>query len=217
MRRGHRSRRSGFSPFCSRRLIRGSWTSLRYNAKFMLRPYRGQWPQLDATAFVDQSAQVIGDVAIGPESSVWMNCVVRGDVHRIRIGARSNIQDGTVVHVMRGTHATTIGDQVTIGHGALIHGCTIQDRVLIGMGAIVLNGAVIGSDSIVAAGALVTEGTSIPPRSLVMGSPGKVRRPLDDDEVASILDYAARYVGYRLDYMEDPALTTSGQASEGRG
>jgi gamma-carbonic anhydrase len=217
MRRWHRSQRSGFSPFCSGRLIRGSRTSLRYNAKFMLRPYRGQWPQLDATAFVDQSAQVIGDVAIGPESSVWMNCVVRGDVHRIRIGARSNIQDGTVVHVMRGTHATTVGDQVTIGHGALIHGCTIQDRVLIGMGAIVLNGAVIGSDSIVAAGALVTEGTSIPPRSLVMGSPGKVRRSLDDDEVASILDYAARYVGYRLDYMEDPAPTTSGRASEGRG
>ncbi len=171
----------------------------------MLRPYRGHWPQLDASVFIDQSAQVIGDVAIGPESSIWMNCVVRGDVHTIRIGARSNIQDGTVVHVMRGTHPTTIGNAVTIGHGALVHGCTIEDRVLIGMGAIVLNGATIGSDSIVAAGSLVTEDAVIPPRSLVMGSPGKVRRALTDDEVASILAYADRYVGYRLDYMASEA------------
>lgn len=187
-----------------------------YTHQFMLRPYRGQWPQLDASVFVDQSAQVIGDVTLGPESSVWMNCVVRGDVHRIRVGARSNIQDGTIVHVMRGTHPTTIGDQVTIGHGCLIHGCTIEDRCLIGMGAIVLNGAVIGADSIVAAGALVTERTVIPPRSLVMGSPGKVKRALTDAEVASILDYAARYVGYRLDYM-DPPPDAPRQAGEGRG
>lgn len=183
----------------------------------MLRPYRGQWPQLDASVFVDQSAQVIGDVAIGPESSVWMNCVVRGDVHRIRIGAQSNVQDGTVVHVMRGTHPTTIGDKVTIGHGCLIHGCTIEDRVLVGMGAIILNGAVIGADSIVAAGTLVTERSVIPPRSLVMGSPGKVRRTLSDAEVASILDYAARYVGYRLDYMSASPAPAPGWASEDRG
>lgn len=167
----------------------------------MLRPYRGQWPQLDDSVFVDGSAQVIGDVSVGPESSIWMQCVVRGDVHRIRIGARTNVQDGTIIHVMRGTHPTTIGDQVTIGHGVLVHGCTIEDRCLIGMGAILLNGAVVGADSIVAAGTLVTEGQKIPPRSLVMGSPGTVRRPLTGDEVASILDYAARYVGYRLDYM----------------
>jgi carbonic anhydrase/acetyltransferase-like protein (isoleucine patch superfamily) len=170
----------------------------------MLRPYRGHRPQLDASVFVDQSAQVIGDVAIGPESSIWMNCVVRGDVHTIRIGARSNIQDGTVVHVMRGTHPTTIGDAVTIGHGALVHGCTIEDRVLVGMGAIVLNGATIGHDSIVAAGTLITEGAVVPPRSLVMGSPGRVRRSLTDAEVASIVDYADRYVTYRLDYMDPP-------------
>ena len=183
----------------------------------MLRPFRGHWPQLDASVFVDQSAQVIGDVVIGPESSVWMNCVVRGDVHHIRVGARSNIQDGTVVHVMRGTHATHIGDEVTIGHGALVHGCTIADRVLIGMGAIVLNGAVVGSDSIVAAGTLLTEGMVVPPRSLVMGSPGKVRRALTDAEVASILDYSARYVGYRLEYMGDASSFSAGQASEARG
>lgn len=175
---------------------------MAYNAEIMVRPYRGRWPDIHSTAFVDQSAQVIGDVVVGETSSVWMNVVVRGDVHRIRIGRRSNIQDGTVVHVMRDTHPTTIGDEVTIGHGALIHGCTIEPRCLIGMGAIVLNGAVIGSDSIVAAGTLVTEGFVVPPRSLVMGSPGKVRRSLTDDEVASILDYAERYVTYRLDYME---------------
>jgi len=113
----------------------------------MLRPYRGLLPVVDPTAYVDPSAQVIGDVEIGSESSVWMNVVVRGDVNRIRVGRRTNLQDGTVVHVMHDTHPTTIGDDVTIGHGAIVHGCTIADRVLIGMGAIVLNGAVIGSDN----------------------------------------------------------------------
>jgi gamma-carbonic anhydrase len=167
----------------------------------MLRPYRGTMPTVHETAYIDSSAQVIGDVVIGEASSVWMNVVIRGDVHRIRIGKRTNVQDGTVVHVMRDTHPTTIGDEVTIGHGAVVHGCTIADRCLIGMGAIILNGAVIGEDSIVAAGTLIVEDARIPPRSLVMGSPGKVRRPLSDAEVASILDYASRYVGYRLDYM----------------
>jgi carbonic anhydrase/acetyltransferase-like protein (isoleucine patch superfamily) len=167
----------------------------------MLRPYRGTMPTVHETAYIDASAQVIGDVVIGEESSVWMNVVIRGDVHHIRIGRRTNVQDGTVVHVMRDTHPTTIGDEVTIGHGAVVHGCTIADRCLIGMGAIILNGAVIGEDSIVAAGTLVVEDAQIPPRSLVMGSPGKVRRSLSDAEVASILDYASRYVGYRLDYM----------------
>lgn len=168
----------------------------------MLRPYRGRVPLVHATAFVDASAQVIGDVEIGQESSVWMNVVIRGDVHRVRIGKRSNIQDGTVVHVMRGTHATTIGDDVTIGHAALVHGCTLADRILIGMGAILLNGVEVGENSIVAAGTLIPERTQIPPRSLVMGSPGKVKRPLTDEEVASILEYSERYVGYRLDYMQ---------------
>jgi carbonic anhydrase/acetyltransferase-like protein (isoleucine patch superfamily) len=167
----------------------------------MLRPYKGVSPKVHSSAYVDDSAQVIGDVEIGAEASVWMNAVVRGDVHRIRIGTRSNIQDATVVHVMNGTHPTTIGDDVTIGHAAVVHGCTINDRVLIGMGAILLNGATVGNDSIVAAGTLLTEGTEVPARSLVMGSPGKVRRALSDGEVASILEYSARYVGYRLDYM----------------
>jgi gamma-carbonic anhydrase len=166
----------------------------------MLRPYRGRLPVVHPTAYVDESAQVIGDVEIGAESSVWMNAVVRGDVNTIRIGDRSNIQDGTVVHVMHDTHPTKIGDDVTVGHAAVVHGCTIGNRVLIGMGATILNGAAIGDDSIVAAGSLVTEGAVIPPRSLVMGSPGKVRRTLSDEDVASILEYAANYVRYKKDY-----------------
>jgi carbonic anhydrase/acetyltransferase-like protein (isoleucine patch superfamily) len=158
-------------------------------------------PRVHPTAYVDESAQVIGDVEIGQESSVWMAVVVRGDVHAIRIGRRSNLQDGTIVHVMRDTHATTIGDEVTIGHGAIIHGCTIGDGCLVGMGAIVLNGVRIGEASLVAAGTLVPEGIEIPPRSLVMGAPGRVKRPLTDEEVADVRSYAARYVEYRLDYM----------------
>ena len=171
----------------------------------MLRVYRGQWPRVAPTAFVDRSAQVIGDVEIGDESSVWMNVVIRGDVHRIRIGARTNIQDGTIVHVMRDTHPTTLGDEVTVGHAAVLHGCTLHDRVLVGMGAVILNGAVVESDTIIAAGALVVEGARIPARSLVMGRPAAVKRALTDQEVASIRDYAARYVKYRLDYVDEPA------------
>ena len=168
----------------------------------MLRPHRGRLPRVHSTAYVDQSAQVIGDVEIGEESSVWMGVVIRGDVHSIRIGRRSNVQDGTVVHVMKDTHPTTIGDDVTIGHAAVVHGCTIEDRCLIGMGAILLNGATIGTGSIVAAGALVVEGMLVPARSLVMGAPAKVRRALSDAEVAEIQMYADRYVTYRLDYMQ---------------
>lgn len=172
----------------------------RYNSR-VLRPYRGVSPRVHPTAFIDDSAQVIGDVDIGEESSVWMNAVVRGDVHSIRVGRRSNIQDGTIVHAMTGTYPTAIGDHVTIGHGALVHGCTIDDLCLIGMGAIVLNGAHVGTQSIVAAGTLVTEGMKVPPRSLVMGSPGKVKRLLTQAEIADIQVYADRYVSYRLDYM----------------
>ena len=170
----------------------------------MLRPYRGVLPRVHPTAFVDDSAQVIGDVTIGEDSSVWMSAVVRGDVHWIRIGRRSNIQDATVIHVMNQTHPTTIGDNVTVGHAAVLHGCTIEDQCLIGMGVIVLNGAHIGAGSIVAAGTLVVEDMKVPSRSLVMGSPGKVKRQLTDAEVADIQIYADRYVAYRLDYMNGP-------------
>src|SRR5262245_48226880 len=124
----------------------------------MIRPFRSIRPRVHPSAYIDESAQVIGDVEIGEESSVWMNVVIRGDVNVIKIGNRTNIQAGTIVHVMRGTHATSIGDEVTVGHAAILHGCTIHDRVLIGMGAMLLNGATIGEDSIVAAGTLVPEG-----------------------------------------------------------
>ncbi len=166
----------------------------------MLRAFRGVLPTVDPTSYVDPSAQVIGDVHIGAESSVWMNVVIRGDVHWIRIGARTNPQDVSIVHVQGGTHPTTIGDEVTIGHGAIIHGCTIEERCLIGMGAILLNGVKVGAESIVAAGSLLPEGFEVPPRSMVMGSPARIRRSLVDDDVASICGYAERYVRYRLDY-----------------
>jgi carbonic anhydrase/acetyltransferase-like protein (isoleucine patch superfamily) len=170
----------------------------------VIRPYRSVFPTIHPTAFVDVSAQVIGDVHLGEESSVWMNVVVRGDVHYVRIGARSNIQDLTLIHVMRDTHPTVIGDEVTVGHSAVVHGCTVEDRCLIGMGAILLNGCRIGTGSIVAAGTLVPEGLQVPPGSMVMGVPGKVRRTLTDEEGASIAWYADNYVRYRLDFQSEP-------------
>jgi carbonic anhydrase/acetyltransferase-like protein (isoleucine patch superfamily) len=169
----------------------------------MLRSFRSVCPSVDPSAFIDSSAQVIGDVHIGPESSVWMNVVIRGDVNSIRIGARTNIQDLTMVHVMRETHPTVIGDNITVGHSAVVHGCTIEDRCLIGIGAILLNGCRIGTGSIVAAGTLVPEGFVVPPGSMVMGLPGKVRRPLTPEEDASIKWYADNYVRYRLDFQSE--------------
>jgi len=167
------------------------------------------FPTVDASAFIDQSAQVIGDVHVGAESSVWMNVVIRGDVHYIRIGARTNIQDGTIVHVMRDTHPTVIGDDVTIGHGAVVHGSVIEDRCLVGMGAILLNGCRIGTGSIVAAGSLLPEGMVVPPGSMVMGAPAKVRRQLTSEEDASIKWYADNYVRYRLDFQHATASVSS--------
>ena len=167
----------------------------------MIRSFKGKTPVVATGCYVDDSAQVIGDVEIGAESSVWMNVVIRGDVNHIRIGSRTNIQDLTMIHVMRETHPTIIGDEVTIGHSAVIHGTTIEDRVLVGMAAVLLNGVHIESDCVIAAGTLVTEGTRIPSRSLVMGRPGKVKRQLTDEEVAEIRWYADNYVSYRLDYL----------------
>jgi gamma-carbonic anhydrase len=169
----------------------------------MLRPFRSISPTVHESAFVDQSAQVIGDVHIGAESSVWMNVVIRGDVNFIRIGARTNIQDGTIVHVMRETHPTVIGDDVTIGHGAVVHGCTIENRCLIGMGVVLLNGCRVGTGSIVAAGSVLPEGMDVPPGSMVMGVPAKVRRPLTAEEDSSLKWYADNYVRYRLDFQHE--------------
>jgi gamma-carbonic anhydrase len=168
----------------------------------VIRQFKGKTPVVADGSYVDESAQVIGDVEIGAESSVWMNVVIRGDVNHIRIGARTNIQDLTMIHVMRETHPTVIGNEVTIGHSAVVHGTTIEDRVLVGMAAVLLNGVHIESDCVIAAGTLLTEGTRIPARSLVMGRPGKVKRQLTDDEVAEIRWYADNYVNYRFDYIE---------------
>ena len=167
----------------------------------MLRAYRDRRPVVHPTAYVDESAQVIGAVEIGAESSLWMNVVARGDVNYIRIGARTNVQDGTIVHVQHDTHPAILGDEVTVGHGAIVHGCVVANRVLVGMGAIVLTGAQIGEDVIIAAGALVTEGMRVPSRSMVMGLPARVTRRLTDVDVAVIREHADNYVRYRQDYQ----------------
>jgi len=169
-----------------------------------IRPHRGKRPQIAASAYIDPAAVIIGDVMIGEDSSVWPCAVVRGDVHYIRIGARTNIQDGSVLHVMRDERPLILGDDVTVGHSVTLHGCTIESRCLIGMGAVILNGVTIGAGSIVAAGTLITEITAIPAGSLVMGSPGKVRRALTEIDKASIDSYAQRYVGYKNIYREEP-------------
>ena len=170
-----------------------------------IRPYRGKFPQIAASAYVDPAAVIIGDVVIGEDASVWPRTVVRGDVHYIRIGSRTNIQDGCVLHVMKDQYPLILGDDVTVGHSVTLHGCTIESHVLIGMGSIILNGAVIGSGSIIAAGALVTERSVIPAGSLVMGSPGKVKRSLTAIEDEAIEAYAKRYVTYKNVYKDEAA------------
>ena len=161
-------------------------------------------PEIDPTAYVAPTAVVLGDVVIGPGASVWFHCVLRGDANAIRVGARTNVQDQVVMHGDRvdGDHAVTVGEDVTIGHGAVIHGCTIGDRCLVGMGAIILNGATVGDDSSVAAGTLIKEGATIPPRSLVAGVPGFVRRSLRGDALERIRATGAAYHEYRDHYKE---------------
>jgi carbonic anhydrase/acetyltransferase-like protein (isoleucine patch superfamily) len=178
-----------FRPICAFRLKR------------MLRSYQGRFPVVPATAYVDPSAQVLGDVTLGENSSVWMNAVLRGDVNSITIGAGSNVQDCAVVHGQRNVYPVAIGNGVTIGHNATVHGCTLEDDVLIGIGAIVLNGAVVGAGSIIAAGALVPERTVIPPGSLVTGVPGKIRRALGETDLELIRQYARNYLDYTKIYL----------------
>jgi len=166
----------------------------------MIRAYRGTRPQIHPTAFIEESAQVIGDVIIGEESSVWFNAVVRGDVFHIRIGNRTNIQDGTVVHVSNGTHATILEDEVTVGHNATLHGCYVERGSLVGIGAILMDGVRIGAQSLVAAGSLVAPGTQVPPRSLLMGQPARVKRPLTETEVAGLEVFWKNYIEYTKAY-----------------
>lgn len=167
---------------------------------------KGVRPTIADGVFIAPNATVVGDVVIGEESSLWFGVVARGDVFPIRIGARTNVQDGCVIHVTGGKTSTTIGDDVTIGHAAIIHGCTIGHRCLVGMGSIVLDGAVIEDECFIAAGTLVSPGTRVPARSMVMGRPGKVVRTLRDEELADIRTAAAHYVQNARDYLASLAL-----------
>ena len=168
----------------------------------MIRPFQGTHPKIHPSAFIEESAQIIGDVHIGEQSSVWFNAVVRGDVFHIRIGDRTNIQDGTVIHVSNGTHPTIIEDEVTIGHNVTLHGCYVERGSLIGIGAIVMDDVRVGSQSLVAAGSLCSPGTQIPPRSLVMGAPARVKRALTDEEVAGLDVFWKNYVEYIRMYRD---------------
>jgi carbonic anhydrase/acetyltransferase-like protein (isoleucine patch superfamily) len=171
----------------------------------MIRPYKGILPKIAQTAYVDPSAQVIGDVTLGERSSVWCGTVLRGDVNRIVLGDDTNVQDNSVLHGELDKYPVILGSRVTVGHMAVLHGCVVEDDCLIGIGAIVLNGAKIGRGSVVAAGALVPEEMEIPPESLVMGMPAKVRRAVTEDEKARFRENAQRYIRYRQEYRDEPA------------
>jgi carbonic anhydrase/acetyltransferase-like protein (isoleucine patch superfamily) len=169
----------------------------------MIRAYKGVTPTIPASCYVDDSAQVIGDVVLGEHASIWMNAVVRGDVDSIRIGAYSNIQDCSVLHGMKEQYGVLLGEYVTVGHNVTLHGCTVEDRCLIGMGTIILNGARIGAGSIIAAGTLVPEKTIVEPGSLWMGSPGKFRRKLEEKDHEAVMRYAHNYLGYKESYLAE--------------
>ena len=168
----------------------------------MLLEYKGKWPRLGERVFVAEGAKIIGDVEIGDHSSVWFNSVIRGDVHYIRIGKHTNIQDGSILHVMKDQYPVVLHDYVTVGHGVMLHGCEIQSHCLIGMRATILNNARVGPHCIVGAGAVITEGTVIPPRTLALGVPARIKRELTDEEVAGIDEYARRYYQYKETYLE---------------
>ena len=172
----------------------------------MIRSYKGMRPVVPETCFVDASAQLIGDVVLGEHSSVWMNCVLRGDVHYIKVGAYTNIQDGTVLHGQVEKWATEVGDYVTVGHSVTLHGCVVEDYCLIGMGAVVLNGSRIGRGSIIAAGAVIAEGTVVEPYSMWAGVPGKFRKRTDAAETQEMIrQNALNYLGYKDQYLRELA------------
>ncbi len=169
----------------------------------LIQPFGGKSPRLDATAFAVDGSTLVGDVEVGPESSIWFGAIVRGDVNSVRIGARTNVQDLTVVHVTSRTHPTVIGDDVTIGHRVVLHGCTVKDRCLIGIGAIVMDGATVGPDAMVGAGALVPPGMTVPPGTLALGAPARVKRELTPEEVAFLKESARNYARYAAQYRQE--------------
>jgi len=168
----------------------------------MIRPYRGVLPKIAESAYIDASAQVIGDVTVGERASIWPNVTARGDVNTIRIGDDTNIQDNSVLHCDAGLFPLNIGNRVTVGHLAMLHGCTIEDDCLIGIAAVVLNGAKIGRGSVIAAGAVVPEGAEVPPESMVMGVPAKVKRQLTAEERGRFRLNAMHYVEAARIYKE---------------
>jgi gamma-carbonic anhydrase len=159
----------------------------------MVHSFEGARPDIDKAAFVAWNAELLGRVLLGEGASIWYGAVLRADLAEIRVGAFSNVQDGAVIHVDEGRDCV-LGERVTVGHGAIVHACTVGDRCLVGMGAVILDRAVIGEDSIVGAGALVTQGKAFPPRSMILGSPAKVARSLTDEEVAGLGAHAEAYV-----------------------
>src|SRR6184192_2400998 len=169
----------------------------------MIRPFRGIHPQIHPTAFIADSAQVICDVHIGEQSSVWFGSVVRGDMFYIRIGDRTNVQDNCVLHTRTGSHPTILEDEVTVGHSVTLHGCYVEHGALVGIGSIVLDDARVGAQSLVAAGSLISPGTIIPPRSLVMGMPARVKRQLTDEEVVGLDAFWKNYVEYSAVYLRE--------------
>src|SRR5579871_4363335 len=175
----------------------------------MIRSYKGITPKFPASAYVDESAQLIGDVTLGENSSVWMNAVLRGDVNSIRVGSNSNVQDCAVLHGQRRLYPVTVGDWVTIGHNATVHGCVVEDAVLIGMGVTVLNDCRIGEGSIIAAGAVLPEHTVVSPRTLWAGVPAKLRRELGTEDRKLILEYAQNYLDYTAIYLAEMSATVT--------
>jgi carbonic anhydrase/acetyltransferase-like protein (isoleucine patch superfamily) len=170
----------------------------------MIRDYSGRKPRIAGSAFIAESADVIGDVEIGSNASVWYQTVLRGDIEPIRVGANSNIQDGSVLHTIMGS-PVVVGDGVTVGHRAVLHGCTVESHCLIGMGAILLNNVRVGEGSIVAAGALVLENTKIPPRSLYLGVPARFQRQLTEADQRFIDAHAQHYLQYKENYLAELA------------
>ena len=166
----------------------------------MIYKFKDKVPMVDESCFIAPSADVIGDVKIDKDSSVWLSSVLRADMHFIQIGSRTNIQDNCTVHVTTGLHPTIIGDEVTIGHNVIAHGCEIKNRCLIGMGAIIMDGAIIGSGSLLGAGTLISPGTVVPPNSLVIGLPGKVVRQTTDEERTEIIERAQHYIDFSNKY-----------------
>lgn len=168
----------------------------------MIKPFNTISHEIHETAYIADDAIIIGDVMIGENASVWFGSILRGDVNYIRIGAGTNIQDGTIIHVSSKTHSTILEDNITVGHRVTMHGCYVETECLIGIGAIILDGARIGKNSLVAAGSLVTPGTQVPPGSMVMGSPAKVKRPLTEDEINGIRQSARKYIELSAIYRE---------------